>query len=186
MSFESLIEAYGYPALFLGTLVEGEAAVTIGAFLAHQGYLQMGGVFLAAFLGTFTGAHLAFHAGRQGGMALLEGKPAWLSRVRRVHDLFDRHQVIAILGFRFLYGARTVTPFVIGMSHISVARFAALNAVGSMIWALVIGSAGYAFGRILQSLLSDLRQYEMWVIAAIVLVAVVAWLVSRRTARRAA
>lgn len=38
MSLESLIIAYGYPALFAGTFLEGETIVVIAGFLAHRGY----------------------------------------------------------------------------------------------------------------------------------------------------
>lgn len=41
MSLENVIESYGYWALFLGTLLEGETFVVIAGFLAHQGYLQL-------------------------------------------------------------------------------------------------------------------------------------------------
>ena len=46
-----------------------------------------------------------------------------------------QHQNLLILGFRFLYGLRSVTPFVIGMSGISWLRFALLNVIGAGIWA---------------------------------------------------
>jgi membrane protein DedA with SNARE-associated domain len=54
------------------------------------------------------------------------------------------------LSFRFLYGLRTVVPFVIGMSTVSTKRFVLLNIVGAIVWAIVVGIVvgigGYAFG----------------------------------------
>ena len=37
MSLESLVLTYGYPLLFIGVLIEGEAFLIVGAYLAHQG-----------------------------------------------------------------------------------------------------------------------------------------------------
>ena len=39
MSIETIIAAYGYPALFVGTVLEGESILVIAGFLAHRGLL---------------------------------------------------------------------------------------------------------------------------------------------------
>jgi membrane protein DedA with SNARE-associated domain len=52
---ESLIETYGYWAVLLGTVLEGETVVVIAGFLAHQGYLQLKFVIFFSFLGSLIG-----------------------------------------------------------------------------------------------------------------------------------
>ena len=61
----------------------------------------------------------------------------------------SRFETPMILSFRFLYGLRTVAPFVIGMSSVSVKKFILLNAAGALVWATAIASGGYFFGRAL-------------------------------------
>ena len=44
-----------------------------------------------------------------------------------------------ILGFRFVYGLRTVTPFVLGAAGTRPGRFLALNALGAAAWSVAVG-----------------------------------------------
>ena len=76
--------------------------------------------------------------------------------------MLDRHQVLLILGFRFLYGLRVVTPIVLGASRIAPVRFLVLNMAGALAWSLVIGVMGYLFGNALEVLIGDVRRYELW------------------------
>lgn len=81
--------------------------------------------------------------------------------------LLHRHQFWLILGFRFLYGIRVVTPFIIGASGMKPARFLLLDLLGGLIWSVVIGVAGYLFGQTLEVLLGDLKKDELAVFAVL-------------------
>jgi membrane protein DedA with SNARE-associated domain len=71
-----------------------------------------------AFLGTFAGDQLDFQIGRLKGTTLLQKIPRWQARMRKVNSLLVRYRHGIILGFRFLYGIRTITPFILGMTTI--------------------------------------------------------------------
>lgn len=176
---ESLIVSFGYPALVLGTFLEGETVVIVAGFLAHQGYLQMAWVIFAAFAGTFAGDQLYFHLGRRKGSTFLARRPHWEARAARVHRLMEKHQVALILGFRFVYGLRTVTPFMIGMSNIRTRTFVLLNATGGLVWATLITVGGFLFGNLLESMMGNIRKYELLAIALIVLLFLSMWAVRR-------
>ena len=98
--------------------------------------------------------------------------------------MLDRHQLAVVLGFRFLYGLRTVTPFAIGMSGFPPVRFLILNVIGAAVWATVIGSLGYLFGHSLELVLGDLERYEAAVMLGIVAAGAVAGLWRWRRIRR--
>lgn len=83
--------------------------------------------------------------------------------------------MLLILGFRFLYGIRTVTPFAIGMSKVSYFRFTVLNGLGAGLWAITIGLAGFYFGRSVEVVLGEIKHYEFEVLAFIVAVGVLIW-----------
>lgn len=110
MSLETLISTYGYAAIGIGAFLEGETILILGGLAAHRGYLELPWVIVCAFLGTLFGDQLYFYIGRTKGKALLERRPHWKSKSEKVFLLLNRHQVWVILGFRFLYGLRTVTP----------------------------------------------------------------------------
>ncbi len=48
-----------------------------------------------------------------------------------------------------MYGARTVTPLMLGSSGFSVWRFLVLDAVTVLGWSLVVAYAGYTIGAFL-------------------------------------
>lgn len=182
MDFEALIRTYGYFALFVGTFLEGETILIIAAVLAHRGYLHAPLVVLIAMLGSIGGDQFAFHLGRSRGKALIARWPRWQARIARARTIFDRHQVLVMLGFRFLYGLRNVTPIVIGMSGVSYRTFLPLNVLGAAVWAGTFTAAGWAFGVAMQGILEDMRKYELWILAGLLVVGsvVVAWRGFRR------
>lgn len=171
--FETFVENYGYVALFFGTFIEGEMVLVIGAIAAHLGYLKLPWVITWAFLGTLVADQLYFFIGRRKGRSLVCRYPSWQRRAERVLALLHRYQFGFILGFRFCYGLRTVTPFVIGMLPISGRRFLLYNVLGGLIWAVGVAILGYFFGNVLEALFGRLRHFEM---AAAVVIAMAALL----------
>lgn len=158
---ETFIYHYGYLAILIGAIVEGEAILLLGGFAAHAGYLALPWVIVAAFFGTLFGDQAYFFIGRWHSQRILAARPAWKARVDRAEKLFKKFRTPLILIFRFLYGIRTVVLFVVGMSPIPTTKFAILNALGAMIWAVAVGVAGYLFGSALESLLGDIRHYQL-------------------------
>ena len=186
MTLEQLLLTYGYPLLFVGTFLEGETIVVIAAYLAHRGYLSLPLVMAAAFLGSFGGDQLYFHLGRTKGQALLKKHRAWEVGTARARRLLDRYGVLFVLGFRFLYGLRTISPFAIGLCKYPVRRFILLNGLGGIVWAVVVAGGGYLFGNVVEIVLKDARKYEIEVVVLLILVGTGLWAFRRLRQRRAA
>jgi len=188
---EIWIQQYGYLAIFLGTFLEGETILILAGFAAHRGYLQLHWVIAAAFLGTLLGDQLFFFLGRRHQEFLLRWKPHWKPRLERVRRLIENYQVLIILGFRFLYGLRTITPFGLGMSRVPGRLFIPLNLVGALIWATIFGVAGYLFGQALEAVLGDIKRYEIAILLILLLGGALGWGIylwrnrRERTGRRA-
>lgn len=159
-SLEEVVIRYGYLALFVGTFLEGETILLIAGYLAHTGHLDLLWVILAAFLGSFSGDQTFFFLGRWKGLAFLARHPAWQQKAARAFALLSRFQVPVILGFRFLYGIRNVTPFVIGASGLRPRRFFVLNLLGALTWAIAFGCVGYNVGSVVESVLQRVAEYE--------------------------
>lgn len=60
MTIESLIAAYGLPAIFLGAGIEGETVAVLGGVVAHAGTLPLWQVFAAVGLGSFLADEIFF------------------------------------------------------------------------------------------------------------------------------
>lgn len=168
MDLQQIISDYGYLALFILTFLEGETVLVIAGFLAFQGKLDLTWVILIAFLGTFAGDQTFFYLGRFKGIAFLEKRPLWHSKTDKVFDLLSRHQIKVVLGFRFLYGVRNVTPFVIGASRMHPGKFFVLNFMGALVWAAVVGYLGYQFGHLAEAMMGRIQKYEMYILAALI------------------
>ena len=118
MSLEELIANYGYAAITIGTFLEGETILILGGISAHRGYLELPWVVVCAFVGGFFGAPAYFNIGRTRGEQFLRKRPHWKKKSEKVLTLMQTHQTALILGARFMYGLRTVTPFFIGVARV--------------------------------------------------------------------
>ncbi len=177
MTFQSSIETYGYLAILIGSFLEGETILVLGGFAAHRGYLQLPWVIFFAFLGSLTGDQLFFHLGRLQSRQILSKHPRWRKRVDKAHDALQRYKTPLILGFRFIYGMRIITPFVIGMSGVSTGYFILLNVIGAVLWAVTVGYFGYLSGSAAEALIEDFSQYEIEAMGIIVLIGTLFWLI---------
>ena len=169
--FGQLLSEYGYWAVLVGSLLEGETLLVLAGFAAHQGYLSLPMTLAIAFVGGTLGDQLFFWIGRRWGQPLLKRFPRSAPRVQRIHELLDRHHAPIIVGIRFMYGLRILGPIVIGTCKVSGWRFAMFNVIGAAIWAPLIGGLGYLFGSALQWLLDDLKEFELAALGLVVLVA---------------
>jgi membrane protein DedA with SNARE-associated domain len=160
----------------IGSFLEGETVLVLGGFAAHGGYLELPWVIVSAFLGSLFGDQLYYFIGRIKGKSILEKRPIWKAKSEKIFSLLHKHQILLILGFRFLYGLRTVTPFVIGASKITPTRFIILNILGAAIWAVIVGSMGYLFGYTLKIFIDNVKKYELLVFAGLAGVGIIIWL----------
>lgn len=182
---EGFVRDYGYFALLVGTFFEGETILLVAGFLAHSGGLDLSLCILSAFVGSLSGDQAAFYVGRWKGRQFVEKRPAWKCRVDRVHQMLERFHEVLILSFRFFYGLRNLTPFILGTTDISGLKFFVLNAIGAAVWAVVFGFAGYFFGAVVATVLKDVHNVQMIILIAAVVVGVIIWFIRRIRRKKA-
>ena len=151
-------------ALALGTFLEGETILVIAGFLANRGYMSLPLVILIAFAGTFFGDQLYFQIGRHGGGRILRRFPGFAEKAKRVRHLLSKHSTLAIFSFRFLYGLRAVSPFVLGMSHVSQKKFFILNFISAVVWSAAVAAAGYFLGKGVETFITDIKHRELEIV----------------------
>ena len=86
---------------------------------------------------------------------------------------------------RFLYGLRAVGPMVIGMGVVPTGRFLVLNALGALLWAVVVAAAGYGFSDAVEALWPQIRHYEEYLFAAVLTAGILVWTTGRLRGARA-
>ena len=161
MDLGQLVQSYGYPVVAFGTFLEGEAVLIAAGFAAHRGYLNLLTVMAIAAFASFCGDQLYYLFGRRFGSQLLARFPSLQSSTDRMQALIGKHQMLIILAIRFLYGLRVAGPIAIGMNRsVRWRTFVVLNAIGALVWAVLIAGAGYLFGQTIEIVLADLRDHE--------------------------
>lgn len=175
MDIAGLIQTYGYFALALGALFEGETILLVAGLAAHNGFLDFYAVIGVAAVCGFIGDQFFFWLGRRHGAAGLHRWPSIERQTDRVQRLLARYHAPVIIGVRFAYGLRIAGPVLIGMSTISHARFALFNAIGAILWAVLFASVGWVFGRAAEHLLDKLQYLEGWIFLALLLVGGIVW-----------
>ncbi|EHB8847142.1 DedA family protein [Salmonella enterica subsp. enterica serovar Alachua] len=183
MDINTLITHYGYAALVIGSMAEGETVTLLGGVAAHQGLLKFPLVAAAVALGGMMGDQLLYLLGRCYGGKILRRFPRYHTKIRRAQKMIQRHPYLFVIGTRFMYGVRVVGPLLIGASRLPPKIFLPLNIVGALIWALLFTTLGYLGGEVIAPWLHDLDQHlrhGVWLILAIVLVVGVRWWLKRR------
>jgi membrane protein DedA with SNARE-associated domain len=174
LTVASLIADHGYWIVAAGCLLEGETVLLLAGFAAKRGYLDPIEVVGVASASAFAGDQALFWLGRRYGHALLARWPAIATRAVRISGLIDRYPQRAAMIARFIYGSRFAGPILMGMSSMPQARYAPLNAIASIAWALLFTIAGWFLGAAAEAYAGDLRRIEGWLLAAVI-ATVAAW-----------
>ena len=178
------IEHYGYLAVFVGCLLEGETILVLAGFAAHMGYLSLPIVIGTAAVAGFVGDQVLYTIGRRHGDKVFSRFPALARARQRSAGLIDRHGAWAAFAVRFMVGMRLAGAIAIGASGFPPARYAIANAAGAVVWAVAIGGAGYAFGQAFTVFLARARHLELYAFAAAAAVALVVVILLRARERR--
>ncbi len=145
-----LIAKYGLSAVLIGSAIEGETVAFLGGISAHRHLLSLWTVALAAAIGSFIADQLFFFIGRKLGTSPRLQKLTSSVVADRVKALLDRHPIGFVLVFRFVYGMRTISPIVIGLTQYPPGKFVLLNGLAAFVWGWIICSAGYFFGSLIE------------------------------------
>ena len=176
---EDFISTYGYWALAVGILVEGEAALIAASIAAYNGYLGISAVIAIAFFMTLMLDWGYFFLGRLRGRSFLIKRPNLLKKVERIHGWVERNPRGLMVSFRFIYGFRILIPILIGTTKVATRQFLVFSTISVLAWALVFGVAGYLLGTVLQQYLGQLDHYK-WPIIGAILFGVLIFLLIRR------
>lgn len=187
MDINSLIEHYGYAALVIGSVAEGETITLLGGVAAHQGLLRFPLVVAAVALGGMIGDQLLYLLGLRFGSTLLKRFAKHQKKINRAQRLIQRHPYLFVIGTRFMYGFRIIGPLLIGASRLPPKMFIPLNILGAIAWALIFTTLGYVGGEVIGPWLHNFDQHLKhwaWLIVMVVLViAVRLWLKHRDNKR---
>lgn len=155
------IQTWGYVAVLIGAMVEGESVILTACVMAYLGYLSFTKVVIIAFLGTLIADQVMYYVGRHYGDRILEYFPKMRAPANKAFILLHKWDIWFILSFRFIYGIRMISPVIIGSSGISPARFIPLNLAAAIVWTAISCAGGYLLGSVVESI--DFKLIEKYI-----------------------
>lgn len=165
-AMEALLIKYGYALLFGGVILEGEAFLLAGAYMAHKGYFNLVEVIAVGIAATMLGDQVYFRAARARGRAWVERRKGSRAKYSKILEMTQRRGPWLILASRWTFGMRMVIPAACGATGMSVAKFTAIDFVSVSIWAIALTLLGYYGGSVVEGYL---KQVVMWGMLVVVL-----------------
>jgi len=181
MHFQEILKEYlqvhGYWVLFIGTFLEGEAILLMAGFLAFEGYLNIGGVIVTSFVGSFLGDQFYFYLGHLQGRKLMRRFHSIARKFREALRLIDKYGTFVAFISRYTYGFRIVLPIILGITSLPARTFLWINLLSAISWAIVFSMLGYLFGKSASLFLDDISKYEHYLMLALLGFIMSAWLI---------
>lgn len=175
-----IIKDWGYLAVFLGSLVEGESVILVACFMAHLGYLSLPKIMIIAFCGTLFADQALYYVGRYYGQAIIQKFHRLHAPANRAFKLLHSWDIWFILSFRFIWGIRTISPIVIGSSGITPQRYTPLNLIAAIVWTLISCIGGYMLSGVIEEIgLHVIKRYFGYFTVAVVFF-VIAFIILKR------
>ena len=171
------LQIHGYWVLFVGTFLEGEAILIMAGFLAFEGYLNIGGVILTSFAGSFLGDQFYFYLGHFKGRKLLRRFHTIARKFREALRLIEKYGTFVAFISRYTYGFRIVLPIILGITSLPARTFLWINLASALSWATIFALGGYLFGKSASLFLDDVSRYEQHLMLALGGFIMTVWLV---------
>mgnify|MGYP003289612125 FL=1 len=181
---EEILTRYGLLALFVLAAVEGDVTLILAGVVSHLGIFNLLPAICVGTVGAFAGDCVWYWVGRSRSTSI---RRSWLYRRMGggAEQLAQRFGVWEIIAARFVYGTRIASVLFWGIQQLPFVRFAALDLIGCVLWAVVFSSLGYFLSGSAAALIGDVRRIEIWLLVAVA-VLVFFSLLSRYLLRRRA
>jgi membrane protein DedA with SNARE-associated domain len=171
--------------------IPSEAVLLLAGVNVGLSKLSWFGALGGATLGSLVGAWVLYAIGALVGEDRMEGLLAFGGKflgfrrkdIDRANDWFNRHGSWVILLGRLIPGIRSLVSLPAGANKMSLLRFSALTAVGSLVWNTIWIAIGYQLGDRWEQAQKWADVFQYGAVAAVVVGFV--WLVVRQRRRTA-
>lgn len=157
--FIGWLKEYGYPILFLWSILEGELGLIMGGIMSHTGDMNLFVAIFVAGLGGFTGDQIYFYIGRFNKGYIQRKLHTQRRKFAIAHLLLRKYGWPIIFAQRYMYGLRTVIPMSIGITKYPGQQFAIINLLSAWAWAAITITPAYFFGAEILGLLTWGKQH---------------------------
>ena len=158
-----------------------EVIMPFSGFLVWEGRFNLWLTGLAGAVGCVVGSVAAYWIGYWGGRRLVHRYCRYFlvsaKDLQRADQWFDRYGEATVFFSRLLPLIRTFISLPAGIAHMHFGRFVLYTFLGSFLWCLALSYFGYRLGKHWESLRTYFHEFDIVIVAAIVLA--IAWWVWR-------
>ena len=160
-------------ALYVGVFFEGEVILFSAVIAAHHGHMELWAVIVIGFVASVS-MDIAFYSiGRSRGATWIRERQSIKAKISRAQSVLEKNRRLIQWTYRFLPVLRTIIPVLLGMDGVPPRLFILQSIVGSIFWAGVIVLLGMLIGESIYVMLGHLEDFELYIIVALALVALV-------------
>lgn len=152
-----VLDKLGYFGTFMGMALESacipipsEAILPFGGYLSYTGRLNLFWTIIIGTLGGTAGSIGAYYLGKLGGRPLVEKYADKLklskSHLEKSDEYFSKYGEKIVFYSRLLPIIRTFISLPAGISKMDFKKFTIYTFLGSLIWSVILGYAGYKMG----------------------------------------
>jgi len=157
-----------YLFIFLFTFVLEDVATVSAALLSSYGYIMPELAYFSLLMGIVLGDLGLYGLGYAASHFKWAKRILERKKVKLVNEWFDKRQVIAVIGARFVPGARLPTYTAMGFFKLSFTKFIITVFIASVIWTSLLFAAVFTIGEIF---VDQLEAYR-WPMAIFMIVTV--------------
>lgn len=174
------ILAFIESAPFIGMFIPGATFISIGGFLAAQGYFKAYDIIVFATLGAIFGDFFSYSLGRFGGDWIKKNKIINSTLLRHGEDFFIRYGDKSIFFGRFFGPIRAIIPFIAGLSNMKRKPFVFWNILSAIGWAILNVGLGYFSGTLIALIFKKWSGRLSLILILLLVVGLIYWLIKKR------
>ncbi len=179
-----LIHFWGYPLMFVLMFFEGPFATMIAAFLASQGFFNVGIVFILSVIGDVAGDIVLYYIGWLGGPKVIEKAQKFLkigdAVVEKLKSNFHQNSERLVFVVKSTTGLSYVTFITAGALRMRLYLFVKNSILGGFVWSGLLVFLGYFFGYAAAEISQYIKYAGIIIFIAAILAVVALGLIKRR------
>jgi membrane protein DedA with SNARE-associated domain len=172
--------AFVESAPFVGVFIPGATLISVGGFLASQGYLNTWNIIIFATLGAIIGDFFSYSIGRWGGNWIKNKTTNNQSLIIHGEDFFRQHGNKSIFLGRFFGPIRAIIPFIAGLSRMKRGPFIFWNVLSAIGWAMLNVFLGYFSGTLVVTIFKKWSSGLTLILIMVLILAITYWRIKKK------
>lgn len=171
---------FGETGILFGVLLPGDMLLFAVGVLCAQGAFNVTIMATGCAIAAFVGNVVGYEVGRYLGLPFVKKYASGFiteAHLEKTHAFFERYGRSGLIVARFIPVARTVAPFLAGISRMDYRIFIVYSAIGAAIWGAGLVVAGYMLAGLIPHELIDFILLP--IIAGIVIIIAWPWVKSQ-------